>query len=194
MKPYFVGHTIPTLLFVCTMVAWAAIEIPQAFKRRPEATSADRGSVMIVRLCAVAAIVVAGLVVTRVPAASVAEGVATFAIAVGVMWAGIGLRWWSFRTLGRYFTFTVMTSNDQHVVSTGPYRFVRHPSYLAILLTLAGIGAMHGNWLSLAALVFVPLIGLVYRIRVEEAALSASLGDAYMSYASRRKRLLPFVW
>jgi protein-S-isoprenylcysteine O-methyltransferase Ste14 len=38
------------------------------------------------------------------------------------------------------------------------------------------------------------MIGFVYRIRVEEAALSAALGDAYTTFASGRKRLIPFVW
>ena len=40
----------------------------------------------------------------------------------------------------------------------------------------------------------IPLAGLMNRIRVEEAALAAALGPAYMMYASTRKRLIPFVW
>jgi protein-S-isoprenylcysteine O-methyltransferase len=87
-----------------------------------------------------------------------------------------------------------MTSVDQPVVSTGPYRFVRHPGYLGIALVLAGIAATYGNWLSLAALALIPPIGIIYRIHVEEAALSAALGGAYTLYASGRKRLIPFVW
>ena len=118
----------------------------------------------------------------------------TLAVSLAVIWAGIGLRWWSFRTLGSYFTFTVMTSADQPVISTGPYRVLRHPSYAAILLILARIGLSYGNWLSLAVLVFLPLAGFVYRIRTEEAALSTMLGAAYTSYARDRKRLIPFIW
>ena len=127
--------------------------------------------------------------------------VATFhvtAIAFGIgfiiMWAGVGLRWWSFRTLGRYFTYQVMTSRDQPVITSGPYRFVRHPSYLGILLILLGIGVTYGNWLSLLSLVVLPLLGFLNRIRVEEAALQASLGSEYGSYAARHKRLIPLLW
>jgi protein-S-isoprenylcysteine O-methyltransferase Ste14 len=87
-----------------------------------------------------------------------------------------------------------MTSADQPVITTGPYRVLRHPSYAGMLLVLGGIGLSYGNWLSLAALVFPPLIGFIYRIHVEEAALSATLGAAYTTYASRRKRIIPFVW
>jgi protein-S-isoprenylcysteine O-methyltransferase Ste14 len=115
-------------------------------------------------------------------------------VGLGVMWAGVGLRWWCFRTLGRYFTVTVMTSAHQPVITTGPYRVLRHPSYAGLLLAHGGIGLGYGNWLSLAALLALPLGAVLYRIRVEEAALSATLGAAYTVYADRRKRLLPWVW
>ena len=194
MKPYFAAHPVATVLFVGTLAAWVAIEIPRALNRRPDAKQADRGSLLLVRLCGAVAAAVAALAVARFPAAGIPGGAVTFGIGLAIAWAGIGLRWWSFRTLGRYFTFTVMTSADQPVVTTGPYRFVRHPSYVGILLVLSGIGVTYHNWLSLAALVLLPLIGFVHRIHVEEEALSATLGDAYTSYASGRKRLIPFVW
>jgi protein-S-isoprenylcysteine O-methyltransferase Ste14 len=131
---------------------------------------------------------------SRVTAAAFPYGPFIFGISLAVAWAGIALRWWAFRTLGRYFTFTVMTSANQPVITNGPYRFVRHPSYTGLLLIIAGIGFNYGNWLSLASLVLFPLIGFIYRIRVEEAALAATLGEAYTSYATGRKRLIPFVW
>jgi protein-S-isoprenylcysteine O-methyltransferase Ste14 len=58
----------------------------------------------------------------------------------------------------------------------------------------AGIGLLLSNWLSLAALLLSSVIGLLYRIHVEEAALAATVGDAYRSYAAGHKRLLPFLW
>jgi protein-S-isoprenylcysteine O-methyltransferase Ste14 len=193
MRPYFADHLAPMVLFACTIAAWMLLEIPQALKRRPEASSGDRGSLLMVRFWVTVAIVLAVLAL-RIASAAVLDGTVLFGLGLAMMWCGICLRFWSFRTLGRYFTFTVMTSADQPVVTGGPYRFVRHPSYLAIVLALTGIGATYGNWLSLAALALVPLIGFIYRIRVEEAALSATLGSAYTSYASGRKRLIPFLW
>jgi protein-S-isoprenylcysteine O-methyltransferase Ste14 len=111
-----------------------------------------------------------------------------------LIWAGIGLRWWSFRALGRYFTFTVQTSADQPVITSGPYRVIRHPSYAGVMLILVGLAATYGNWLSVAVFLVIALAGFVHRIRIEEAALSATLGRAYTSYASGRKRLVPLVW
>jgi protein-S-isoprenylcysteine O-methyltransferase Ste14 len=182
------------VLFACTIAVWLALEVRQALRRRPEASSADRGSLLFLRIWAAVAAVVAALAITHVPSASIPESGVAFGVGLALMWCGIALRLWSFRTLGRYFTFTVMTSADQPVITSGPYRFVRHPSYAGIALVLTGIGATYGNWLSLAALALVPLIGFVHRIHVEEAALAATLGSRYTSYAAGRKRLIPFVW
>jgi len=52
----------------------------------------------------------------------------------------------------------------------------------------------YGNWLSLGALIFLPLSGFIYRIHVEEADLFSTLGDAYATFAGGRKRIIPFVW
>jgi protein-S-isoprenylcysteine O-methyltransferase Ste14 len=194
MHPYFASHSVAAVLFAGTVAVWAATEVPRALRRRPSATEADRGSLLIVRLGAAAAVLVAALAVARVPAAAMRQPGVAFAAGLVLAWCGIGLREWASTTLGGYFTFTVMTSADQPVVTAGPYRFLRHPSYSGILLLLAGLGAMYGNWLSLAALALLPLPGFVHRIRVEEAALSTALGGAYTSYAAGRKRLVPFVW
>jgi len=193
MRPTFAGHPVAALLLAGTLAVWLVIEFRKALNRRAEATNTDRGSLAFLRACVVAGALLAALA-SKVAATAFSYSPVMFGVSLAIAWAGIALRWWSFRTLGRYFTFTVMTSANQPVITTGPYRFVRHPSYAGLLLIIAGIGFSYGNWLSLACLIFFPLIGFVYRIRVEEAALSATLGDAYTTYASGRKRLIPFVW
>jgi protein-S-isoprenylcysteine O-methyltransferase Ste14 len=194
MTLYFVGHPIATTLFVGTLAVWMAIEIRQTLKGRTEATKMDRGSRLVIGLCLAGAVALAALARAKVTAAAFPADAVTFGIGLALLWTGIGLRWWSFRTLGTYFTFDVMTSTDQPVITTGPYRIVRHPSYAGLLLILAGIGIMYANGLSLVAMILLPLIGLTYRMHVEEAALSATLGEAYRSYAASHKRLMPFVW
>jgi protein-S-isoprenylcysteine O-methyltransferase Ste14 len=194
MKPYFVGHPAATALFVGTLAVWTVSEVRQALKRRAEATRMDRGSRLVLSLCWIVALVLAALARGKVMAAAFPGDAVTFGIGLAIVWAGVGLRWWSHRALGRYFTLDVMTSTDQPVIAVGPYRFVRHPSYAGLLLVFAGIGIMYANWLGLVAMILLPLLGLMYRIHVEEAALSATLGDAYGSYAVSRKRIIPFVW
>jgi protein-S-isoprenylcysteine O-methyltransferase Ste14 len=181
------------LLLAGSLVVWIGIEVRQGLRRRPEATSRDRGSLNVLRFLVAAGVVLAALVST-VTAFAYPYSSVVLAVSFAFIWLGIALRWWSFRTLGRYFTFTVMTSPDQPVIMTGPYRVLRHPSYTGLLLILFGFGVGYGNWVSLAALTLLPLVGFINRIRVEEAALEAALGTAYTSYAMARKRLVPLVW
>jgi protein-S-isoprenylcysteine O-methyltransferase Ste14 len=193
MMPFFLESHVDMALFFSTLAIWFAVESRQYIHRRVEATNKDRGSAIVLRLCAAVGAVLAALGL-NVRFSAFSYGPLAFGVGLGLMFAGICLRWWCFRTLGQYFTFTVMTSTSQQVVDVGPYRILRHPSYAALLLVLIGIGLTYGNWLSLLALTILPLAGLMNRIRVEETALAAALGPAYMMYASTRKRLIPFVW
>ena len=193
MQPYFYSSPAAAVLFIGTVIAWRVVEFRQSLRRRAEATGADRGTFLGLGAC-IAAAVGAAVLALRVPAAAIGSPGLVLAVALFTMWAGIGVRWWAFASLGRYFTFTVMTSVDQPVVMAGPYRFLRHPGYSGLELALIGLGLGFGNWISLASLALFPLLGLLARIRVEEGALSATLGDAYRIYANGRRRLIPFVW
>lgn len=128
----------------------------------------------------------------KVRAAALPDPASIFVIGALLALAGIAVRWYSILTLGRFFSMRVETSADQQVVQSGPYRFVRHPSYTGGLLTILGVLLMSTNWLSLLAFV-VAWPGFAYRIRVEEDALVGELGDRYRSYMRRSKRLVPFV-
>jgi protein-S-isoprenylcysteine O-methyltransferase Ste14 len=80
------------------------------------------------------------------------------------------------------------------VITTGPYRVIRHPSYAGLLLVIMAVGLLIGNWWSFACLTVSVASGLVFRIHVEERALIQHLGTSYRSYAVTHKRLVPFVW
>lgn len=107
--------------------------------------------------------------------------------------AGTALRWWAIATLGRYFTVDVVTHTAQPVINSGPYRRIRHPAYAGLLLALFGFGLALGNWAGLLAMMVLSGGAFGYRIAVEEAALRASLGDAYARYMSRTWRLIPCI-
>jgi protein-S-isoprenylcysteine O-methyltransferase len=97
---------------------------------------------------------------------------------------GLALRWWAIVHLGRFFTVDVAIADDHRVVATGPYRFV----------AFVGYGICLGNRVSLLALAVPITLAFLQRIKVEEAALHAALGDAYGNYAQRTRALLPFVY
>jgi protein-S-isoprenylcysteine O-methyltransferase len=115
-------------------------------------------------------------------------------VGLGVFVAGLALRWYAIAYLGRSFTFDVAVDADQRVIDTGPYRRIRHPAYTGSLLTFVGLGLCGGNALSLAMLVTPITWAFLHRIGIEEAALTATLGNRYCAYAARTKRLIPFVY
>lgn len=179
-------------LIIATGLVWLVLELRQSTNTRPEAVRADRGSRPAIRVSAVVGVAGALLVLKGVPGADIPSAGAWAGLVL--LWCGMGLRLWSFQTLGRYFTFTVQTSRDQPVITAGPYRVIRHPSYAGILLAVLGLGFYFGNWLSLVVLVTASAFGLVYWIRVEERALVGELGDPNRAYAATHKRLVPYVW
>jgi protein-S-isoprenylcysteine O-methyltransferase Ste14 len=181
-------------LVVATGLVWLVMELRQGAHSRPEAVRADRGSRPVIRVATVVGVLGAILALRAAPGAHIGAGAAAAWIGLVLLWCGIGLRFWSFQTLGRYFTFTVQTSPDQPVITAGPYGVIRHPSYAGILLAVVGLGLFLDNWLSLVVLVAAVTFGIVYRIRVEERALFADLGDVYSAYAAAHKRLVPYVW
>lgn len=96
--------------------------------------------------------------------------------------------------LGGDFTAHVRARPGQIVVDRGAYRWLRHPSYLAVILMFVGIGLALGNWASLLVLTVVTFVVLHYRILIEERALSATLGEPYRDFLRTRKRLIPFIY
>ena len=91
------------------------------------------------------------------------------------------------------FTTRLVIQPGQILVTSGPYRCVRHPGYLSYILSIAGIGLALASLIGLGlALLVIPL--LVWRITHEEHMLVAELGETYQTYARRTKRLIPFIY
>lgn len=116
---------------------------------------------------------------------------------VWLRWAGVVIAggtgllvWWTFRNLGNNLTDTVVTRRDSSLITSGPYRYVRHPFYLSFLLGITGVGLATANW-------FVWLVGLVpfgfivARTRIEEAKLVERFGVEYQEYMRRVGRFFP---
>jgi protein-S-isoprenylcysteine O-methyltransferase len=107
---------------------------------------------------------------------------------------GVTIRLIAVTTLKQQFTTKVSIIEGHKIVETGIYKIIRHPAYLGYLAVMLGIGLVLGNWVGLTALVVLPLLGILYRIHIEESVLLGYFGSAYQEYANRTKRLLPRIW
>ena len=99
------------------------------------------------------------------------------------------LRVWVLRTLGAAWNVRVIPPGDDAIVTSGPYRWVRHPNYSVVILEVAALPLLHSAWIS--ALVLSALNGLVLarRINVEEAMLARS--ERWRTAMASRPRLVP---
>ncbi len=190
-RPERLLHPSPWVCFLAALVIYVTqppLRLADAVKAK-----ADGKSVL--------AIIVAGLLVSIAPVMEFGfraelRPAPLSAWVVGgtlVLVAGTGLRVWAISVLGRYFTAVVAVQEAQPVVETGPYRWVRHPSYTGTLVAAAGGATVCESWMGAVLTLGLLLPVYLYRIGREEAFLRARLGEAYARYALRTSRLLPHL-
>ena len=102
------------------------------------------------------------------------------------------LLFWTFRSLGKNLTDTVVTRREHALVTHGPYRWVRHPFYDVVLLWGLSVSLLTANWL-MALLGLSAFAMMVVRTRTEEEKLIDRFGDEYRTYMARTGRFLPHV-
>ncbi len=165
-----------------------------AKRSKQGSVSKDRGSLRMLWVVILVCIGLANAIAYAVPQAGSVLLHRARPVGVILVVAGLALRWYAILHLGRYFTVNVSIAAGQKVVDTGPYRWIRHPSYAGALAAFLGLGICTDNWLALAVL-FLPITwAFRRRIAIEEAALLEGLGDPYRAYAARTKRLVPWIY
>jgi protein-S-isoprenylcysteine O-methyltransferase Ste14 len=153
----------------------------------------DAGSFRLVIMMQGLAMVLAFLIAVWGRFGGLGEQRLWFWIGLGAMVGGSLLRRHCFRMLGKSFTAVVVVSPGQTIVNRGAYRWVRHPSYTAGAVMLAGQILALGNWISLVIVLCAIAAAYSYRVRVEERALIETLGEPYREYMRRTKRFVPMI-
>ena len=199
MQPLFAQNPLFQDVLVVGYVIWAVTEVILGIRQitllRAGTKLQDQGSRVVVAATVGLGILLCWNLPGAVPATTMTSATSVFVFWFGValVYAGLAFRLYAITVLGRYFTPSVAVVADQQVVEDGPYKFIRHPAYTGLLVMFLGFGLSSTNWLSLLALMGCALIGLSYRIHVEERVLQEHLGHRYQEYMQRTKRLIPFV-
>jgi protein-S-isoprenylcysteine O-methyltransferase Ste14 len=117
-----------------------------------------------------------------------------FGIGMALVVAGLTVRVRSMLTLKQFFTYSIAKVKNQKIIEDGLYKFIRHPGYLGQLMIFIGISVSMSNWLSMLVMIIPVTAGYLYRIRVEERFMSEQLGEDYVNYQARTKRLIPTIY
>ncbi len=175
---------------------WGGSELCLALARRSKSNAVSKdghsmGMIWVVRLLAIALGIIASF---RLSAYAMPWPKQFFQVGCALFVLGLILRWYAIIYLGRFFTTNVAIAKDHSLIDSGPYRFIRHPSYTGDLLITLGFALIFTNWASLL-IIFVPCCAaMLWRIRVEESVLLAALGEHYQNYMQRTKRLVPLIY
>jgi len=117
-----------------------------------------------------------------------------FIIGAVLVIIGLIIRIKSILTLKQQFTYTVTKIENHELIETGLYKKIRHPGYLGQLIIFLGISTCLSNWLSVLLMIIPVLLGYLNRIKVEEKFMVKQMGQKYIDYQTRTKKLIPMIY
>ncbi len=185
MNPFLLTWTIWMLVW---LAAWAWS------KRSRKRESAGTLSLHMVPLLLASWLMLAH----RVPVAGLDSRVvpqlsAFYGIGLALTIGGLAFAVWARLYIGSNWSASVQVKTDHHLVTTGPYRFVRHPIYTGMLVGFLGSALAMDRWRGVLAVALV-LGAFIYKLRLEERWMTETFGDAYRDYRQRTRALIPFVY
>lgn len=115
---------------------------------------------------------------------------------IGAILVAIGfiIRVISILKLKQQFTYTVTKIENHQLIDKGLYRHIRHPGYLGQIIIFFGVATSLSNWLSVLLMMIPVLFGYIIRIRVEEKFMIQNMGQKYIEYQNRTKKLIPNIF
>jgi protein-S-isoprenylcysteine O-methyltransferase Ste14 len=180
------------IIFLAGMLVSSVIEDRGAKRSsRSRRRAADRGTYVIANLGLFVSLAIAILLgyarSAILPNWFLYPGLATYLL-------GIAFSIWAVSTLGQFYAPIVQVQSDHRVIDSGPYRLIRHPIYAGAFLSFFGLGLALQSWAAISVLLVAVGLGYANRMRVEEKFLVAELGDDYVEYCKRTKRIIPFIF
>lgn len=115
------------------------------------------------------------------------------AVSLIIYASGLVIRYWALIMLGSNFSRNVEVSKEQELISHGPYRYVRHPSYTGLFLLVMAVPLFVGNLLVFGLAVALMYFVLNQRMKEEEGFMEDVMGERYIQWKNERYKLLPFI-
>lgn len=128
------------------------------------------------------------LLLTRIVPDTLPAGIAGVALTA----TGLGFSAWARIHLGRLWSSMVSIRQGHRIIRTGPYRFVRNPMYLGLIIAFAGAALAIGEVIAFVA-VGLGTAAVLVKIHDEEEILQETFGDEYLLYKKQVKSLIPYI-
>lgn len=177
-------------------VAFGLSELALSLLRRAgsNASAKDQNSLFMIWGVVAAAMLIGVALTYALPSLALPHAQAFYFAGLLIFVAGLALRWYAIRYLGRWFTVNVAIADDQPLIQTGPYSLVRHPSYTGALMAFLGFALCLGNLAALVLVVAASVGVFSWRIHIEEKVLAQAFGQRWQDYCARTKRLIPAIY
>lgn len=117
-----------------------------------------------------------------------------FVIGSVLVFLGLIIRVTSILKLRQHFTYTVTKIENHQLIESGLYKIIRHPGYLGQLIIFLGTAVCLSNWLSMLLMIIPVLFGYLNRINVEERFMAEQMGQKYIDYRKRTRKLIPLIY
>ena len=177
-------------------MVWLASEILLAFLRRAKSTDIrrDESSQKIIWIVTAISLSVGIFFKSQRFGHFGAGSILVPIVGITLIVCGMVVRWIAIFSLKRQFTVDVAIIERHRLVTEGIYRYLRHPVYSGILLSVVGLSVSFANFASLIAIVVPITAAFLHRIKIEERVLLDNFGAEYQVYSASTKRLIPFVY
>ncbi|MFT4030783.1 MAG: isoprenylcysteine carboxylmethyltransferase family protein [Siphonobacter sp.] len=183
-------------LFILVYSSWFLSELllnRLMHSKADDRQNTDQGSLSLIWITIMISISIA-VVVSNLYYWPIRKGILIQYVGLIVIIAGMVLRLTVIASLGSFFTVDVTIRENHTLKKDGFYRYLRHPSYFASLLSFVGFGLSLNNWISFLIVVVAIVGAFRYRIKVEEQALINQFGQDYLDYKKSTKGLIPFLF
>jgi protein-S-isoprenylcysteine O-methyltransferase len=185
---------LPSLTTLGAVLIVSEFALMLAKRSKSRAIGKDRATLPLLWLVIAASIWAGFYLRAAFPQGQLPHRLTVYLVGLVLFLVGLVIRWVAIIYLGRFFTVNVAIADDHQLITTGPYRFVRHPSYTGTLLIFFAFGLCMLNIFSLVA-VFLPIAAaFLWRMHVEEEALREAFGERYRHYAGRTRKLIPLLY
>lgn len=181
------------IVFVLLTATWIGEFIMKRGKESTSGSSIEKRSFLLI-LSMIMTSIAATLLLNELEVFLFNKSPVTNGIGLLLYGGGIALRYWGIKELGHFFSRNVIVESKVDLVSSGPYRILRHPLYTGLLLTTIGIPIYIGVWGGVILVVLLITPALLFRIRLEEKMLYDSVGEPYRKWGKERYRLVPYIY